>query len=202
MEILNYLGEIWKDIKGFEGLYQVSNFGRVKSLDKIVNGRNNKPVIKKGKILKQVDLGQGYVVVCLRKELKNNQKFVHRLVAEAFIPNPNNLPQVNHKDENKKNNCVDNLEWCTAKYNANYGTRTNRIFQNRVLPDFTLSNNPNAKRVDVYSLDGTYELTFNSIKEAFIYLKINGSQSNVSMCCNGKLKTAYRHIWKWPNPVQ
>ena len=99
--------EIWKDIKGYEGLYQVSNFGRVKSSTKILANRLSK---------------RGYYIVTLYKNAKGVTKTVHRLVAQAFIPNPDNLPQVNHKDENKLNNRVDNLEWCTAKYNINYSS--------------------------------------------------------------------------------
>lgn len=100
--------ETWKDIKGYEGKYQVSNMGKVRN---ILTG--NLLSAYSGRY-SQVHLGP-----------KNNQKTVriHRLVAEAFIPNPDNLPLVNHKDENKMNNCVDNLEWCTALYNLTYGSR-------------------------------------------------------------------------------
>ena len=101
--------EIFKDIKNYEGLYQVSNLGRVYSV------RNNK--ILKPKLNKY-----GYLSVNLKYKGSRVTKSIHRLVGEAFIPNPNDLPQVNHKDEDKTNNCVDNLEWCTAKYNHNYGT--------------------------------------------------------------------------------
>lgn len=106
--------EIWKDIQGYEGLYQVSNLGNVKN--KI------QPYLKQEKIYKKFSNSNGYLFVGLRKDKKRKFKYIHRLVAEAFIPNPNNLPQINHKDENKQNNCVNNLEWCTNKYNQNYGT--------------------------------------------------------------------------------
>ena len=102
--------EIWKDIEGYEGLYQVSNKGRVKSFH------------GKGRIMKPGTHPLGYKVVPLTKDGETNTKQVHRLVAQAFIPNPENLPVINHKDENPSNNNVENLEWCTQKYNLNYGT--------------------------------------------------------------------------------
>jgi len=121
--------EIWKDIKNYEGLYQVSNLGNVKVLDRIVNSaiKNNNKVKRLGKTLKQYNK-QGYMQVVLTYNKIRKYCNVHRLVAEAFIPNPNNLPQVNHIDENPLNNRVDNLEWCTAKYNCNYGNRNNKIY--------------------------------------------------------------------------
>ena len=124
--------EIWIDIKDFEGLYQVSSFGRVRSLDRYVKMFNRWGqqilVFKKGVIIRPC-LTRGYKVVLLSdrsRQQKYYPKRVNRLVAEAFIPNPNNLPQVNHKDENKLNNRVDNLEWCTVEYNNNYGTKNQR----------------------------------------------------------------------------
>lgn len=120
--------EIWKDIPGYEGLYQVSNLGDIKVLDRIVNCgiKNNKTVIRKSKLLKQ-RINQGYYEVALSKNGKKRFLKVHRLIAITFLPNLNNLPSVNHKDENKLNNCIDNLEWCTIKYNCNYGTRNYKI---------------------------------------------------------------------------
>lgn len=104
--------EIWKNVND---RYSVSNFGRIKS-----NYAN------KERIMKQQNDSHGYLFVSLMIDGKKKTTAVHRLVAEAFIPNPNNLPQVNHKDEDKTNNCVDNLEWCTLQYNCNYGTRNVR----------------------------------------------------------------------------
>lgn len=104
--------EIWKDVKGFEGYYKVSSFGRILGLKRKYSGEHfMSPALD----------SQGYLVVCLRKPGYKGNKKVHRLVAEAFLPNPNNLPEVNHKDEDKTNNNLDNLEWCTSKYNINYG---------------------------------------------------------------------------------
>ena len=120
--------EIWKDIPNFEGLYQVSNLGNIKGLDRYVNSaiKNNNRVKRKGKLLKQYNK-RGYFQVSLSKNHKRYYFNVHRLVAIAFLPNPDNLPQVNHKDENPLNNILSNLEWCTAKYNCNYGTRNSKI---------------------------------------------------------------------------
>lgn len=125
--------EIWKDVIGYEGLYQISNLGNVKSYTRYVNvshrGYSGKRILH-GKQLKPTDL-QGYLVVMLIKEHKYHTCRINRLVAQAFISNPDNLPCVNHKDENKHNNCVDNLEWCTRNYNDNYGTRNQKISKTR-----------------------------------------------------------------------
>ena len=112
--------EIWKDINEYEGKYQISNLGRVKSLN--YARRKQERILKPG-----IQKKTGYISVTLLKERKKKTKTIHRLVAETFIPNPENLHQINHKDENKQNNCVDNLEWCSAKYNSNYGHRNEKI---------------------------------------------------------------------------
>lgn len=120
--------EEWRDIKGYEGFYQVSNLGNVRSLDRIFIKSNGRRYNKKGKILIPGLTTKGYETVNLSDvNHKITSKRVHRLVAEAFIPNPNNLPQVNHIDENKLNNFVTNLEWCTNTYNISYGTRNLRL---------------------------------------------------------------------------
>lgn len=118
--------EIWKDIKGYEGLYQISNLGRVKSL------RFNKEMIMKIHIPKN----NWYPVIHLRKNGVSKTIKIHRIVAQTFILNPNNLPIVNHKDENKTNNCVDNLEWCSRKYNAIYGTALERAKESRINTEY------------------------------------------------------------------
>ena len=111
--------EIWKNIEGYEGKYQVSNLGQVKSM------------IGQEKVLHPKKHRNGHLQIGLHKDKKRKTMYIHRLVAQAFIPNPDNLPGVNHKDENPNNNNVDNLEWCTQKYNCNYGTRVDRIMETK-----------------------------------------------------------------------
>ena len=111
--------EIWKDIKGFEGIYQISNLGSVKSL----YGWNGKEYYKRNLILKPHNNGRDYLTVCLsnfKTKSKLRHAYIHRLVAEAFIPNPLNLKQINHLDFDKTNNCITNLEWCTQQENLNH----------------------------------------------------------------------------------
>lgn len=113
------MNEVWKDITGYEGLYQISNLGRVKALPRNIPGAyNNREFIKKTGCDRY-----GYPQVGLSKNGKYSCKRIHQLVAMEFVPNPHNLKEVNHKDENKSNNHADNLEWCTAQYNLTYGHR-------------------------------------------------------------------------------
>ena len=118
--------EIWKDIKGYESIYQVSNLGRVKSVARKVI-KKNYVSFKKERILKQQTDRYGYKKVILQRNYQIKTFSIHRLVADTFLENPYNLPQINHKDENKENNCVLNLEYCDSKYNNNYGTRNKRV---------------------------------------------------------------------------
>ncbi|UUW40520.1 homing endonuclease [Enterococcus phage vB_Efm_LG62] len=118
--------ELWKDIKGYEGLYQVSNLGRVKRL----KGK----YISTERILKPTKHTTGYLRVKLCKNNVRFNKKIHRLVAEAFIPNPENKPQVNHIDEDKTNNIISNLEWMTAKENINHGTHNERVSKTMGIP--------------------------------------------------------------------
>lgn len=122
--------EVWKDIEGYEGLYQVSSFGRVKSFDSI----DKLDRIRKGRVLKGIKDVKGYLLVNLYKNSIVSTKKIHRLVAQAFIPNPENKPQVNHIDENKTNNMVSNLEWSTSKENNNHGTRIDRMAKTQSIP--------------------------------------------------------------------
>ena len=122
----------WRPIEGYEGLYEVSNTGQVRSFDRYVKYSNGRIHLHKGKVLSPSIRYDGYLVVLLSYNGKHKMFSVHRLVAEAFIPNPDNLPQVNHKDEDKTNNSVENLEWCDNKYNMNYGTRKRRVIETKI----------------------------------------------------------------------
>lgn len=125
--------EQWKPITGYEGLYEVSNLGNVRSLDRRTRAKNNSTMLRKGCILIPFyEEKKGYYQVTLNKDGKKKHHRVHRLVASAFLENPFNYTDVNHKDENKTNNHVDNLEWCTRKYNNNYGTKPERIRQTMI----------------------------------------------------------------------
>ena len=159
--------EIWKDKKDYEGHYQVSNCGRVKSIK-----------FGKERILKPQKNTSGYLCVTLCKNNNQCQFEVHRLVAEVFLPNPNNYKEVNHKNEIKTDNRVENLEWCDRKYNQNYGTRTEKC----------------SKKVYQYTLDGKFVKEWKSTAEC----GRNGyNYGNVAACCRGKLKKYKNFIWKY-----
>lgn len=161
--------EIWKDIEGFEGLYQVSNMGIVRSLDRIdAQGRR-----LKGKVIASFPNRNGYLKVNLYWDRSIKQVFIHRLVAAAFLDNPDNLPEVNHIDEDKGNNLVENLEWCTALYNTNYGTRTERAAKANERP--------------IYAVSGSgHRYFFESARKAAELLGLD--RSAVSKCLRGKRK--------------
>ena len=175
--------EEWKDIEGYEGYYQVSNFGRVKSLDRYVKDtKRNCFNFVKGRIMSPSSADKKhYMQVGLSKNNKVIHYLIHRLVAQAFIPNPNNLPQVNHKDENKENNRADNLEWCTAEYNTNYGTRALR------------QGISSGKTVYQYNKEGVLENTYHS--ERYASKEIGVSSTSIHACCVGKIVTVKGYIW-------
>lgn len=124
--------EQWKDIPGYEGFYQVSDLGNVRSVDHYVNSKCGSTALKRGRIISQKKNIYGYMEVHLSKCGKSSSMKVHRLVTSAFIPNPDNLPYVNHKNEVKTDNRVDNLEWCDSSYNTNYGTGKSRTIQTKI----------------------------------------------------------------------
>lgn len=169
--------EEWRDIAGYEGLYQVSNLGRVKSLNYMHTGNEKIRKTKKNK---------GYLQVSLWKNGKAHHTYVHRLVAETFIPNIKNLPQVNHIDENKENNRVDNLEWCDQKYNLNYGTRIERILEHRTGPH-------KSKPVLCIETGVVYHSAMEASRQT------GASQGNINSCCNGRYgyKTAGGYHWRY-----
>ena len=121
--------EIWKDIDGYEGLYQVSSWGRVRSLDRYVSAKCGGSRLVKGIIIKDYDNGLGYKLVHLCKDNKPKYAYVHRLVAAAFVANPEGYDEINHIDEDKGNNVPENLEWCSHKYNMNYGNRMEKVIE-------------------------------------------------------------------------
>ena len=178
--------EEWRNIEKYEGSYQVSNEGRVKSIERKVPFRNSFRTIKE-RILKLIDDEDEYKVVNLYKEGSKKMKKVHRLVADAFIPNPDKLPQVNHKDENHSNNNVDNLEWCDPPYNLNYGSRNARASQ-------TSFNGKKSKKVNQYTLEGEFVKEWPSMREA----ERNGfDATSISNCCLGKQQTHKGYKWSF-----
>ena len=160
--------EIYKDVEGYEGLYQVSNLGNVKSLG------NDKTRKEKIRILTK-NKKNGYLFLILSKEGKHKRYYIHRLVAQAFIDNPNNLPEVNHKDEDKTNNHVTNLEFCDRKYNVNYGTRTEKT----------------SKQVLCVETGKVYYSAYE------VERQLGFARSNISSACNGRIKQAYGYTWKF-----
>ena len=162
--------EVWKDVKGYEGLYQVSDFGNVRSLDRISNNRSIC-----GRRLKQINDKNGYKKVMLFKKGSHIYIGVHRLVAKTFLLNPHNYPQVNHKDENKSNNCVNNLEWCSSRYNSNYGTRNRRISQ-------AMYNGKNSMKVVQLNKEGKPIKVWESVHQ--IERETGYRHTDICACCN------------------
>lgn len=168
--------EIWREIDGFPD-YEVSNLGRVCSF------KGKYPRIKK--LRKNRD---GYLQIQLWHGGKQVMKKVHRLVAEAFVPNPENKPQVNHIDENKLNNVVDNLEWVTRKENCNHGTRNSRLAEVQ------------GKAVVQYTTEGVFMDLYSSLTEAERVTGIN--KSHICQVCRGKRKTAGGYEWCYEEGVE
>lgn len=164
--------EIWRDIDGYKGLYQISNKGRVKSLK-----------WGKERILRPWINSSGYycIILCNNGVIKRFQ--LHRLVAQAFIPNLNNLSEVNHKDENKLNNCVENLEWIRHMDNCNYGSRNERIGASQ------------SKPILQYSKSGDFIREWKSASEVERVLRINNG--TINSCCRGRYKSAGGFVWQY-----
>ena len=158
-----------KDVVGYENLYAVTSCGKVWSY-------------RRQKFLTPSANEKGYLYVSLYKNGEQKRYRIHRLVAEAYLPNPNNLLQVNHKDENKANNCLQNLEWCNAKYNVNYGTGTKRSANSRKIP------------ILQYDLNGNFIREWGCTADAAKEFK-----GHICECLRGRRKTAANYIWKYKN---
>lgn len=172
---------MWKDIKGFEGYYQVSDYGLVKSLSRTII-RNNNPYKIQERILSPAKHKSGYLYVMLSKDGLDYMKKVHRLVAEAFIPNPNNLPCVNHKDENKRNNLSSNLEWCTIGYNANYSQNTIKAAKSIAIKIVSIDKEGNKILYDSANLAARY---------------VNGDASAIIKVAKFINKTHRGYVWRY-----
>lgn len=219
--------EIWKDIHGYEGEYQVSNTGQVRSLNYLHTGEV--------KPLKQNTDGNGYKVVTLYKNGKKKTCRVHRLVAIVFLPNPNNLPMVNHKDEHPSNNNVNNLEWCTSEYNNNYGTKKEKLSESLKGKSFSEEHkknlskshkgkthseetkkkmsesskgkckgkdSPNAKPILMYDKEGNFIKRFDSTADANEYFGKDRGSNSICKCLRGINKTAYGFIFKYEDKAR
>lgn len=172
------MNEIWKTIEDYPN-YQVSNMGRVKSLERnVVKGKGGLYKIEE-KILKSIKKRDGYLMVNLSKEGKQKTCLIHRLVASTFLDNPNNLFEVNHIDEDKTNNRADNLEWCSREYNCNYGTRNKRIS----IPILQLS------------LDGKLIRKWNSARE--VERELNIAHNQITACCKKRKNYKSAGGYKW-----
>ena len=172
------MSEVWKDIEGYEGRYQVSNLGRIRSIPHTTISTSGKKRPFQGKILRTHILSSGYRSVCVRKP--NKRILVHRAVAIAFVPGYFDGAQVNHKDENKRNNRVDNLEWVTAKENINYGTHNSRC-HNWV-------NENQAIAVEQYATDGSYVKSYPSLCATARAMGVCVERIRVAIKTQGKVK--------------
>ena len=196
--------ECWRDIKGWEGVYCVSNLGRIMSCDKKVKARGKGYRVIKGTVLRPTRTRTGYLYVNLCDKNQSSRVYVHRIVATVFIPNPNNFSEINHKDENKQNNSVfintdgsvdlekSNLEWCTHVYNMNYGTAKYRR-------GLKMRNNTiNSKPVIQLSMEGDFINEYPSASEATRQIgNTNSNSSSILGVCRGENYSAFGYLWKF-----
>lgn len=176
--------EIWKDIKGYEGFYQVSNLGKVRSFPR-------RGTYKTIYILKPRKTHKGYLQVILTKNNKPKSFSIHRLVAKTFISNLNNYPQVNHIDGNKLNNCVDNLEWCTNEHNMKEACRLglrDHIYKKG-------KENPRSVVINQYNFQGKFIKKWYCVRD--IERELNFDNRNICACARHKKKSAYGFIWRY-----
>lgn len=180
--------EEWLPIPGYEGYYEASSFGRVRSVDRVVAGKSNSIQNRPGHILTRRFDSKGYALVTLSKNGQSSSAKVSRLVAKAFLPNPFNFPVVNHKDENKSNDAADNLEWCTYSYNSRYGTAIARRSAKRRIPVVQLDFSGN----EIANYDGAI----------CAELETGIDHSHITRCCRGKLKQTGGYVWKYANKYE
>ena len=190
------MNEIWKDIKGYEGLYQISNLGNVKSLDRyIINKNGDKQYFPEKNLIQ--GFSNNYLKVTLSKNNKQRTFRVHILVAKAFIPNPENKLEVNHIDGNKQNNKVDNLEWNTRSENELHAYKNGLAKpsdkQKQVVAKYAKENY--SKKIIQYSLNGDFIKEWNSMHDVWRELGIRPSY--ICRCCKGLRNQTYGYIWKY-----
>lgn len=173
----------------------VSNYGRVKSLPRVYRSGMDHRMVKQTEehILSPNIAAGGYMVIVLSKNAKTRRFLIHRLVGQAFLPNPYNLPQINHKDEDPSNNRADNLEWCDHKYNINYGTRNTRV-------STKMTNGPTAKAVLQYTLDGEFVKEWPSTME--IQRVLGFSNGTIGRACRGEYRQSNGYIWRYKSSLK
>lgn len=174
------MDEIWKDIEGYGGTFQVSNLGRIKTFNYKNTGCEN--------ILKPKKHNRGYLQIQLIKGNQNKTYMIHRLVAQAFVPNPSNLLYVNHRDEDKQNNAADNLEWCSSSYNTLYSMKLHPERKRKISVD---------RNINQCDLDGNVLRTWENART--IHVQTGMSDWSIAECCRGKRHTAYGYKWQYAN---
>lgn len=188
--------EVWKDIKGYEGLYQVSNLGNIRSLNAMINCKGARGIdkhIRYGRVLSKAIGTTGYYIIVLSKNSKTKQARIHRLVAEAFIDNPNNYPCVNHIDGNKLNNNVDNLEWCSHSHNNKEAYRLG--LKKSTWKGKINKENPNSKPIMQFDLEDNFIRNWESAEQ--VKRELGYCAENIRSCCNGRRKKANGYKWKF-----
>lgn len=196
--------EIWKPIPGYEGKYEASSFGRVRSLDRYVSGKTaDINYLISGKILTPIKNKNGYLRVNLCNEEGHKAKYIHRLIASAFFPLYHEGNDINHKDENPENNSLSNIEWCTKKYNANYGTRNKRISLQKIGKKRAMTDAGKAKMIKTkvkpvigVNIKSGEQVSFCSMSSA---RKDGFSPVGISHCITGRQKTHKGFLWRVDN---
>lgn len=172
--------EIWKPIIGYEDYYEVSNLGRIRAIDRTITDKNGREKKLHGHMMLQQKHRNGYYSVMLTRGGKQKRFSVHRLVGTAFVPNPDNLPEINHKDETRDNNCADNLEWCDRSYNNVYGAKLTNQIKRQSKPVKQMLNG----------------ITIAVYPSAMAACRATGvSQGGISGCCRGELKSSGGYQW-------